>query len=552
MKKTMTSPRSMMQVCILATLLLNAHFSVAQAFSGGAGTVESPYEIATLADLQELAATPAVWNANFIQTADIDATATTGWDDGAGWIPIGNDTTRFTGYYDGEGHVVSNLWINRPATPNVGLFGHVGDSTAPTDIRNLGVLNATVVGARGTGSLIGRVTGNYNTRVEACYALDCSVVGDGATGGLVGSFNSYVSNSSNASGHRPRMIRCHARATVSLSSNPAAGKDKFGALAGCLQKGYAEDCFARGAVTAPGGSRVGGLAGCIQYRGQLVRCYATTAISATGATGVGGLIGYDSGTTSTATDCFWDTQTSGQATSPYGTGATTEAMKTLATFTNAGWDFVGETANGTADLWHLNAAANDGYPSLVYAASPVHKVPQETLVFSPPSPQTYATTNNLAFSGGSGVGATAFSVVQGPGLIVNATQLVATAGSGTIHVRIDKAEDDDYLSASATAYVETAPKAIALTGVSIANKVFDGTPAATASGTPALIGIVAGDDVQLAGTAVYTFESAGPGTDIPVTVSGLVLDGEDASNYTLAPPALSADILPQPTRIRIH
>jgi hypothetical protein len=39
-------------------------------------------------------------------------------------------------------------------------------------------------------------------------------------------------------------------------------------------------------------------------------------------------------------DCFWDIETSGQTTSAGGTGKTTVEMKTLSTFTCAGWDFV--------------------------------------------------------------------------------------------------------------------------------------------------------------------------------------------------------------------
>ena len=51
---------------------------------------------------------------------------------------------------------------------------------------------------------------------------------------------------------------------------------------------------------------------------------------------------------------FWDIQTSGQTTSAGGTGMTTAQMKTLSTFTSAGWDFV--------SVWGL--AENQTYPYL--------------------------------------------------------------------------------------------------------------------------------------------------------------------------------------------
>lgn len=60
---------------------------------------------------------------------------------------------------------------------------------------------------------------------------------------------------------------------------------------------------------------------------------------------------------------FWDTQTSFQTYSSGGSGITTSKMKTRSTFTNAGWDFVGESANGTADIWKMNADGLD-YPRL--------------------------------------------------------------------------------------------------------------------------------------------------------------------------------------------
>ncbi len=37
-------------------------------------------------------------------------------------------------------------------------------------------------------------------------------------------------------------------------------------------------------------------------------------------------------------------------------------MQTQSTFTDAGWDFAGETANGTADTWKM--PFDGGYPML--------------------------------------------------------------------------------------------------------------------------------------------------------------------------------------------
>ena len=78
---------------------------------------------------------------------------------------------------------------------------------------------------------------------------------------------------------------------------------------------------------------------------------------------------------------------------------------------------------------------------------------QTTLVFAPASPQAEHTTNGLSVTGGSGTGAVSFTVASGPGLIAGGTNLVATAGSGTITVVATKAQDGRYYAASATAAV---------------------------------------------------------------------------------------------------
>jgi hypothetical protein len=93
--------------------------------------------------------------------------------------------------------------------------------------------------------------------------------------------------------------------------------------------------------------------------GRLTQCYSTGKVSGSGER-IGGLVGFDYNQSANA--CFWDTQTSGQTTSAGGTGKTTAEMQTAKTFTDAGWDFVGETANGSEDLWWINEGKD--YPRL--------------------------------------------------------------------------------------------------------------------------------------------------------------------------------------------
>ena len=73
-----------------------------------------------------------------------------------------------------------------------------------------------------------------------------------------------------------------------------------------------------------------------------------------------GLVG-SYGMEGTVTNCFWDIDATGSETYE-GTGLTTVAMQDPNTYLAAGWDFVGESDNGMADLWRMQPG---GYPVLV-------------------------------------------------------------------------------------------------------------------------------------------------------------------------------------------
>jgi hypothetical protein len=91
------------------------------------------------------------------------------------------------------------------------------------------------------------------------------------------------------------------------------------------------------------------------------------------------------------------------------------------------------------------------------------------------------------------------------------------------------------------------PAGLTISGVTVADKVYDGTTIATLIGTAGLSGpMVSNDDVSLVtSNATAFFADANAGTNKPVTVTGYTLTGADAGNYTLAQPAgLTASILP--------
>jgi hypothetical protein len=77
---------------------------------------------------------------------------------------------------------------------------------------------------------------------------------------------------------------------------------------------------------------------------------------------------------------------------------------------------------------------------------------------------------------------------------------------------------------------------LAVTGVTAANKTYDGTTAATLNGTAAVTAL-GSDVVSLGGTAIATFADKNAGAGKAVTASGYSLSGLDAGNYNLVQPA---------------
>lgn len=234
-------------ICLTLTMNLFGQFG------GGSGTEGDPYIISTAAHLDAVRNhlnNAEIW---FLQTDDISLSS---YQTDEGWEPIGGNGTddRFTSHFNGDGFKITGLVINRPGVANVGLFGHIGvsDNKTATTIKNLGIESVDITGGRGTGTLTGRVTGNQNTVIENCCATG-TLEGDGANGGLVGSNNSHKQNSAAAESFRPSINKCWANVEVSLRTAESSGKDKFGGLTGCNQKGMISNCYARGSVTVADG-----------------------------------------------------------------------------------------------------------------------------------------------------------------------------------------------------------------------------------------------------------------------------------------------------------
>jgi hypothetical protein len=156
----------------------------------------------------------------------------------------------------------------------------------------------------------------------------------------------------------------------------------------------------------------------------------------------------------------------------------------------------------------------DSFLTKLSLSSPDPKTPQSALSFSPTSPQTYNTTNALSVTGGSGTGAVSYVVQSGPGMIVGGTNLLVTAGTGTVTVVATKAQDALYFSTSATGTVNAAKATQTISFTSPSDQVTTNETAIAApasSGLPVTLLVQSGPATLSTNTApsVATYSATG-------------------------------------------
>ena len=246
------------------------------------------------------------------------------WNAGAGWAPLGSAAAAFATTFEGNGHTVSHLFINR--SDDAGLFG-----VSTGAIRHVGVVDAAVTGASRVGALVGQNIG----AIVGSYVKG-SVSGGTNVGGLVG-FNLFGG------------------VYASYATTGVSGETSVGGLVGG-NFGIVSASYATGGVTGAG--QVGGLAG--QHVGVVAVSYATGRVL--GDTEVGGLAGAGGGR---VTASYWDQETSGWPGAGAGSGQSTSALQGPTGYADlyAGWD-VDVDGDGAADAaWHFGTAGQ--YPALV-------------------------------------------------------------------------------------------------------------------------------------------------------------------------------------------
>lgn len=301
--------------------------AMAEYYSGGTGEPNDPFIIATPEDLNDIGNHTEHWDKHFVLINDVNL---------AGYIGtqfniIGEDWENpFTGVFDGQGHKISKFTWHGTGRLYVGLFGYINNG----QVKNLALEDVDVnTPSTYVGGIAGLIRGSW---IFNCHA-NGNVKGNQFIGGLVGEI-----------GQSAAIFQCYSTCDVK-------GHQQVGGLVGFLGWGEIVNCYAVGSVK--GDWCIGGLVG--ENFGPISRCYATGSVLGDGS--VGGLVGGGLGGVFIS---FWDVETSGQTTSDGGTGKTTAEMKTKSTFTDAGWDFIAETENGTDEIWTINEQID--YPRFVW------------------------------------------------------------------------------------------------------------------------------------------------------------------------------------------
>lgn len=343
----------------------------------GSGTAADPYVITNASELQAIEDDP---DAHYVLGNDIDASATTEWNDGTGFTPI----NRFNGTLDGSGNVIEGLTIDRPSETGGGLVNVLEDNGKLIDVHlegvrlvgyyNIGGLvggtnhgaisNSSVDGSitatgNEAGGLVanndGVVTGsNFSGEVTGSYGVG-GITGDNRQGGVIrGSYaiGNVIANNNNVggiAGANGGIIR-NSAATATVQGNLTDGFNA-GGIVGVNGKtntdGEIETSYATGSVE--GDTYVGGVVG-QNYNGTIVESYAAGSVEGTFA---GGLVGRNDGT---VTRSYWDVDATGQADSPGGaTGLNTAQMTGSAAETNM-TDFT------FGDEWQTTSG---NYPTLI-------------------------------------------------------------------------------------------------------------------------------------------------------------------------------------------
>ena len=249
------------------------------------------------------------------------------------------------------------------------IFGNVGGLVGTNEIEGNITNSYATGGVTGQGDNFGGLAGVNSGVVAASYATgSVSANGFANVGGLVG------------------VNETEGKIITSYATGGVSGQgDNFGGLAG-VNSGVIAASYAAGNVSGNGFADVGGLVGDNQYTGVITAVYAMGAVSGR-ADRHGGLIGLNRGVVTVCfstgevpqdggglierngddgavTNCYWDTETSGQTESAGGDAKTTAELQSPTGYAGpyADWNVDLDGDGSSDDPWKFGSATE--YPVL--------------------------------------------------------------------------------------------------------------------------------------------------------------------------------------------
>ncbi len=255
---------------VLVLIILSGPNAVAK-YGGGTGESDDPYLIYTPEQMNTIGTEPNDWDKHFKLMVDIDLSQYTGnqFNIIGYYLSYGNNKP-FTGFFDGNGHIISNFSYVSIGKSRVGLFGYVGRYGEHCVIKDLKLVDPSIDAGMddNVGSLAGYIS---NTDITSCFVEGGMISGGNNIGGLIGYGNdsTVTSSGSNAS---------------------LQGAENVGGLVGQISRVTFVQCRSIAIVT---GSRyIGGFLG--GGSGEIDSCSSTGSVS--GENIIGGFVGYNSAT----------------------------------------------------------------------------------------------------------------------------------------------------------------------------------------------------------------------------------------------------------------
>ena len=274
-------------------------------FSGGTGTIGSPYIITTAEQLAWLSEKVNAGDADHSGAEgkekhyklgnDIDISLYGEWvtnSKGKGWIPIGDTTDTagaFRGTFDGDGKKITGLYIDRKNVTNAysALFGYVYGAT----IKNLGVTDVNIQGHVSTAGIVASLADGGT--IEGCYVTG-EITGYQAVGGIVGVIN-------NGGSGTITINKCYTTCTVTAENFRVGGIAGNSIASGAV----ISNCYTTGAITNTISAQTAQAGGILGNSGggsvAITNCYSTGNITSKNI--AGGIVGGTGGGACTVTNC---------------------------------------------------------------------------------------------------------------------------------------------------------------------------------------------------------------------------------------------------------